>query len=204
MFLPSAVLLLLWQYTFVLELINNIISMHHFSYNSSLSNQLQTTPFFIRLINSIKIGFNGYLTSFVGTFGWATNPLPLPLVYLYLSVLTFVSILKENKFTLSIKQKSIFLMIFLIGILMIFFIATNWRISQIIWGVRERYFIPFAPLFFLIFQNKKITNYLNRKIILKYMNLFIIVFIFIILIISTYYLINIGLSTLQNIITECV
>jgi uncharacterized membrane protein len=173
MILPSGILLLLWQYEFILGIINSLIvgTNHYFDFSSVDSSQ-STTPFFIRLINSILINFNGYLSSFVGTYGWATHPLPLSLAYLYLFTLAFISLLKGNKFIFSLKQKLIPFLIFSIGTTLIFFIASFWNSPsrmpqiikyQIIGGVQGRYFIPFAPLFFLILQNKKITNYLDKK-----------------------------------------
>jgi uncharacterized membrane protein len=188
--LPSSLSLFLWYYGSVI----GFVGVGAADSSSPLNSLNPVNPFFIRLMDTIILAFNGYISSFVGTFGWSTNPLPLSIVYLYLMVLVSVSIL-ENRFIYSLKQRMISFFIFAIGLIVIFFVASNWKVSDVIWGVRGRYFIPLAPLFFLILQNQKVANYFYRKGYLKCLNLFIIIFLGVILIISTYYLWNIGLST---------
>jgi uncharacterized membrane protein len=70
--LPSVVILIVWS---------SIVSFSAKSSISSIHSQI-TTPFFLRLMNSLILSFSGYVASFVGYFGWATNPLPLSLAYI--------------------------------------------------------------------------------------------------------------------------
>ena len=103
-----------------------------------------------------------YLVSFVGTFGWLDNrldtPLPPMLVYSYLAILILLSLIDNNEFHIHLKQKLVYLTTFLLSFLSIFvleYIAWNVVGSNIIEGVYGRYFIPIAPLFFLLFYNNK-------------------------------------------------
>ncbi|MDR1819958.1 MAG: DUF2142 domain-containing protein, partial [Methanobrevibacter sp.] len=213
MFLPSIFFVLL-QYNTIIGFLNHFIGVTPVL---SISNPLQPpiNPFLFRLSNSILIGGNFYLTSFIGSFGWATNPLPLIIVYSYVILLILFSMIDLSMFKekvpekfkkIVISQKIVSLLIFFIGIIFIFFAASNWTINGIvppyfIFGVRGRYFIPLAPLLFLTLQNKKIRNYFYRKSsnnIRTHLDFFIIIFMGIILIVSTYYLSIIGLSTYSN------
>ncbi|MDR2624286.1 MAG: DUF2142 domain-containing protein [Methanobrevibacter sp.] len=188
--LPSFIFFIFWSY--LRFIYNNTI-------HQSITHQYYLTPtIFLTLISIIITEFNKWVVLFVGCFGWSIldDPLPLSIVYLYISVLIFVSIFDICKFSLSIKQKLISLFCFIMGIMTIFYVAFKWVGSEslvyicgTIWGIQGRYFIPFAPLFFLILQNQKVTNYfLYRKDYLKYLNLFIIIFVGVTLTISTYYL----------------
>ncbi|MDR3292231.1 MAG: DUF2142 domain-containing protein [Methanobrevibacter sp.] len=213
--LPSFILFIFWNYS-----IKNFNLMYESISQVSSSFNINILDFLIIMIKSTFSYFNYYLTSFVGTFGWLgigkQCSFPLALVYIYLFFLIIVSILDVrwvgncspihiNKFKLTLKQKIINLLILFLESMIIFFMGLRWTIdwgvspfSEHIWGVQGRYFIPVAPLLFLILQNKKITNYISRydrKIVYKYLNIFIIIFIGIILAISTYFIYNMGLST---------
>jgi uncharacterized membrane protein len=199
MILPSVLLLFILQYNYLIDMFGLCVNS-----SSSLPNpSYPAASFFVRFLNSLLIGSKGYLISFVGSFGWSTNPLPSSLAYIYFVILSIISIVDlsqlKEKFLkvlcINIKQKIILLFIFFQGILLIFFVASGWKISSVIWGVRGRYFIPFSPLFFLTLQNKRIISIVSRKDYFKYLNFSIIIFVGVILLISTYYLYNIGLST---------
>ena len=103
-----------------------------------------------------------YLVSFVGTFGWLDNrldtPLPSVLVYIYWAVLILVSLTDNTDLDINLKQKLVYLMTFSLSFLSIFvleYIAWNPVGSNIIEGIYGRYFIPIAPLFFLLFYNNR-------------------------------------------------
>ena len=123
---------------------------------------LHPIAFIQALLHSFLHYAQYYLVSFVGTFGWMDNrldtPLPSILVYIYLIVLILVSLIDNNDFNIILKQKLVYLTTFSLSFLSIFvleYIAWNVVGSNIIEGVYGRYFIPIAPLFFLLFYNKR-------------------------------------------------
>lgn len=123
---------------------------------------LHPIAFIQALLHSFLHYAQYYLVSFVGTFGWLDNrldtPLPSILVYIYLIVLILVSLIDNNDFNINLNQKLVYLTTFSLSFLSIFvleYIAWNVVGSNIIEGVYGRYFIPIAPLFFLLFYNKR-------------------------------------------------
>lgn len=140
--------------------------------------------------NTIIQQFNYYLTTFVGSFGWVDvgldTPLPIILVYIYLVVLISSVLFEGTEYVVKKNQKLISGFIFLIILGFIFImeyllwtVVGNSRID----GVFGRYIIPFAPLILIIFSNK------NLKV-LKWKNYIIIIFILIVLSISTILIFN--------------
>jgi len=130
---------------------------------------LHPIAFIQALLHSFLYYAQYYLVSFVGTFGWLDNrldtPLPPILVYIYLTVLILVSLIDNNEFNINLKQKLVYLMIFSLSFLSIFvleYIAWNAVGGNIIEGIYGRYFIPIAPLFFLLFYNKKFKFNSNK------------------------------------------
>lgn len=113
------------------------------------------------IFNTFIHSWKFQLTSFVGYFGWLTVPLPSWLIYLYTICLFLVAIIDHNYIKIQIKQKIIFLSIFL---LIFGFIISSLYISWTpvgfneILGLQGRYFIPIIPLFLLLFYNNRITT----------------------------------------------
>ncbi|MDR2544078.1 MAG: DUF2142 domain-containing protein [Methanobrevibacter sp.] len=191
--LPSGVTLFAYKTFVSLVSSSNVIP--------ALQSRGTTIPFLFRLVNSLIYYYNLYISTFVGCFGWVTNPLPLYLVYIYLVVLIVVSVFDINIFKLEIKQKLVSIFIFVTGSITIFYYAaTSFSDSVVytIFGVQGKYFIPFAPLFFQTLGSEKIAKYFDNYRLKNYLNVFVIIFIRIMLIISTYYLWNISASTWWN------
>ncbi|EKQ52699.1 MAG: putative membrane protein [Methanobacterium sp. Maddingley MBC34] len=141
--------------------------------------------------NTISHNFNYYLVSFVGTFGWIDThldtPLPNILVYIYMIVLILGSLIDNNEFNVNLKQKLVSLVTLSLTFISIFvleYIAWTTVGNNIIEGVYGRYFIPIAPLFFLLFYNKKFKFDNNR------LSIVIICFIVFILLISLFMIIK--------------
>ncbi|AEG17345.1 DUF2142 domain-containing protein [Methanobacterium paludis] len=119
-----------------------------------------------------------YLTESVGHLGWSIF-LPQWLVYVYVVVLISVSLLDKNEIVISLKQKLVSLITLFAIVLMIFaleYIAWTPIGQSMVGGVQGRYFVPIAPLIFLLFYNKKIDYDVKNGL-----NVFIIIFILIIL-----------------------
>ncbi len=107
-----------------------------------------------------------YFKTFVGIFGWVTNPLPPWLVYTYLIILILTALINpKSVFSFPILKRISLFFTFIIGLSLIelgFYLSFNTVASHYIEGVQGRYFIPFAPLLFLFFYNGTIGNFLNR------------------------------------------
>jgi uncharacterized membrane protein len=164
----------------------------------SVSGQISTiisnpVAFFLALMNSLLQYKIIYLTSFVGNFGWFDTPIPDYLAYTYLFTVIMVALVMnhdKNKVNVTIKQKIIALGIFLlISIIMFTLEYITWTKvgNDIIGGIQGRYFIPIAPLLFLLFYNDKIQISENKYPIIKGI---IIILTIITLLISLYTIIN--------------
>ena len=119
-----------------------------------------------------------YLTESVGHLGWSIF-LPDWMVFLYLFALISVSLLDKNEIIINLKQKLVFAVMLFSIVLMIFALEyIAWTpIGKIsVGGVQGRYFVPIAPLLFLLFYNKKIDYDVKKGL-----NVFIIIFILFIL-----------------------
>lgn len=152
------------------------------------------------LVNTWYLNLNAYLIMFVGDLGQLDTPLPGWIVYLYISILILVALMDKNKPIIRLNQKLISLVTFLIISIFTFaFEYITWTPvgNNLILGVQGRYFIPIAPLLFLLFYNQKFNiNLHNKKINFKLRNsiklaitIFIILFLFItvLILISRYY-----------------
>jgi len=191
--LPAVLIPSLWNYFFK---ITNLISPL-----SSVSGQtayILSNPLnFLQILLATTVYNQFYLPSFVGIFGWNLTPLPNVLVYTYLAVLVIVAFNNTSSVKVNPKQKLIALTI----VILTFSLASVYEyltftavgFNQII-GVQGRYFIPVAPLLFLLFyQNKLKLEFFYRKINLKFCNysqLLIIVFIIVTLSISIFIQLN--------------
>jgi uncharacterized membrane protein len=167
-----------------------------YSFNSYLQSPVYNITFvlshplkFIDLLINTIIFNDGYtintiLPKFVSDFGYGLQ-LPLFLTYVYLIVLVLASSCNVSEFKLNLKQKLIGLSVFLI-----IFLAINvaelitWTpiSSNTIWGIQGRYFIPIAPLLFLVFNNSLKSRRLQK--IYEKFNWNIIVVLYIIFFLS--------------------
>ncbi|MDR2830228.1 MAG: DUF2142 domain-containing protein [Methanobrevibacter sp.] len=185
--IPPGIIVVFW----------NLLSKYYVSSSSKIvsstfSNGSYLLDFSYIITNTLITRFNYIATSFVGYFGWLAKcyPLPLILIYIYLIVLVIVSVIEINDFKLLMKQKIISILIFFIGSLALLLIIFGWEPagSMVIGGIQGRYFIPFAPLFFLTLQNNKLYNYFRDESNQIYLKIFVLIFIGICLIISSYIL----------------
>ena len=140
------------------------------------------------LVNTIltKDILSSIITSFVGDFG--NNLYSWLIVLLYLFMLTLTSLLDKKNIIINYKQKIIaiitFITIFVFICISMYLTATPVGQNSIR-AVVGRYFIPIAPLLFLLFYNNKI-----KFDIKKGFNLIIISFIIVSLTIAIYLLIK--------------
>lgn len=145
-----------------------------------LANPLE---FMFIVLNTILGNYHNFIVMFVGNFGRIDTPLPDILVYIFLIVVSLVSILDKSPVNIVLKQKLIPLIILFIVFISVFaleFITWTPVGSVSITGIQGRYFIPVAPLFFLLFFNKKF-NY-----DLKFFNKTLIFFIILVLIFTLF------------------
>ncbi len=128
------------------------------------------------LLNTLWGNAAIYSSEFVGMLGWSIF-LPQWLVGVYLVVLVIISLLDKNRIIISLKQKLISAMTLFTIFFMIFaveYIAWTSVGQNNIEGVQGRYFIPIAPLFFLLFYNNKI-GYDTKKGLKVFVVFFIVI-----------------------------
>lgn len=100
-----------------------------------------------------------YFYSYIGLLGCNDAPMPFFALNFYAVLLFASSIIKTDKEEpgLRFKDKMVFAVIFLLSSLVIFASAfILFQCYPLICGVQGRYFIPLMPLFFFLFDNKKI------------------------------------------------
>lgn len=141
-------------------------------------------------ISTIIQNFTYYLTTFVGSFGWIDNgldtPLPNILVYAYILVLIFAALTDNIDININLYQKIISIFTFLMtftSISTLEYLMWTSVGNNTINGVFGRYFIPIAPALFFLFYNVKIKDFRGK-------NLFLVIFVLIILLISIYMIYN--------------
>lgn len=97
-----------------------------------------------------------YLHQFVGVLGWIDTPLPWLLIVSYFIAVS-IATLGENhqNIEISFKYKLGILAILVIGAIVLSSLAYLWNPlgAKTIGGLQGRYFIPFSPLFFMLFYN---------------------------------------------------
>ncbi|MCE7697943.1 MAG: DUF2142 domain-containing protein [Methanobacterium paludis] len=111
-----------------------------------------------------------YLVCFVGYLGLFDVPLPFILTLAYLLVMVFVAMIDKSRFNVSLRQKLVCLIIFILGFgAVVTFDYVTWNVvgGQIINGIQGRYFIPFAPLLFLLFYGHNHIKFRSRNVILE-------------------------------------
>ncbi|NWF75894.1 MAG: DUF2142 domain-containing protein [Nitrospirae bacterium] len=123
--------------------------------------------FFRIIIQTTLLSGQEYLKHFIGVLGWLDTPLPDWLIWSYYFVLITVALLdSQNDIQINFKNRLVLFAVFtLIGLLIYTAMYLSWTEvgSSIIRGIQGRYFIPIAPLFFLLFYNRRIR--LNERIL---------------------------------------
>ena len=101
-----------------------------------------------------------YYYAFIGLLGCNDAPLPLFALNFYSVMLFGSALIKTNneEKTVCLKDKIIFVLIFLLtGLIILASVFILFQCYPLFCGVQGRYFIPVMPLFFLLFDNKRIV-----------------------------------------------
>jgi len=110
------------------------------------------------LFNTLTYYGHFYLESFVGILGWLNKPLPGWLITLYLFMLLITAILLGNQgIKISWRDKVVAAVLFVGGVVLIetgLYLTWTPVGQDYIEGVQGRYFIPLAPVLFLIFYSR--------------------------------------------------
>jgi len=116
--------------------------------------------------NTMTLAWDVYTACFVGLLGWVDTPLPGWLTYTYLMLLLITAlVIAERAVRIGLLTKLWLFGLFLLTFLMVMtgmYIYANVPGSPIIHAVQGRYFIPLAPLFFIIFYNYTIGRRLDE------------------------------------------
>jgi uncharacterized membrane protein len=118
------------------------------------------------VFNSVFISQRAFhLDSFIGILGWLNKPLPKWHINFYLWILLITALLlSHNDIKIVLTNKLIISSIFIVGVI---FIETGLYLTwspvgqDYIQDVQGRYFIPYAPLFFLLLYNTSLGEYLK-------------------------------------------
>src|SRR4030095_7348280 len=98
------------------------------------------------------------IKQFVGVLGWLDTPLPNWLYPVSVGGILLTSVLEKNsEVKLSFKGKLVLALSFCLCVLLVFlsmYVTLVLPPSQFIAGVQGRYFIPVAPLLFLLLNNR--------------------------------------------------
>ena len=118
------------------------------------------------LFNSVFISQRTFhLDSFVGMLGWLNRPLPKWLINFYLLILIATAfLLSNNDIKVGLINKLITASIFIAGVIFIetgLYLTWNPAKQNYIQDVQGRYFIAYAPLFFLLLYNTSLKKYLK-------------------------------------------
>jgi uncharacterized membrane protein len=96
---------------------------------------------------------------YIGVLGWLDTKLPIFLTISYLVMLMIVSLATNQKdIVISYKQKIIIFIIIIFNVTLVgtlLYLGSTPVGGSIIKGLQGRYFIPIAPLLFLLFYNQK-------------------------------------------------
>jgi uncharacterized membrane protein len=134
--------------------------------DEQIRNILNDIPAYLKLI--VKSGFDLHrdyiVESFFGYLGWIDVLLPDMLTYSYLMLILLCAlVLSGENVNLGIMKKSLLFLLLVatfIAIQTAMYVYATRPGRDHVFGVQGRYFIPMAPLFFMLFYNK----YLNPKL----------------------------------------
>lgn len=143
------------------------LSQTLFHPDKQMKNILSDIPGYLELIfKSGFVYFRTYLLkSFVGLLGYIDVELPDMLTYSYLLLILLAAlVIHENGIRINIPRRILFAVLLIIAFVLIetamYLYATRPGRDRV-FGVQGRYFIPMAPLFFLLFYNRYINPALN-------------------------------------------
>lgn len=108
-----------------------------------------------------------YLHSFVGLLGWLDTLLPMWVPYVYVAVVSGVSLLGGAREHVSWRAKCLSFAIpalACLGAFVYFYLGESAVGMKVVVGFQGRYLIPVAPVFFLLFQNHTIRWPVTRTI----------------------------------------
>ncbi len=119
------------------------------------------------LINSLFISNNtDHLNSFIGKLGWLNKPLPKWHINFYLLILIITALLFSSaEIRIGLINKFIMAAIFIAGVVFNetgLYLTWNPVGQDYIQDVQGRYYIPYAPLFFLLLYNNSLWQYLKK------------------------------------------
>jgi uncharacterized membrane protein len=142
-------------------------SMMPSNIDDQISHVIGNIPGFITVLFKTVFVYRGdyYLSEFVGNLGWLDTPLPSFFVVLFLAMLIIAAI-GDSTFGINPgwKWKAIPLIGFIMAVAVIetvYYIYASPYKGIAVEGVQGRYFIPYSPLFFLLFYNRYLTEKLN-------------------------------------------
>lgn len=116
--------------------------------------------FALILFNDFNINLDGYFKQFVGVLGWLDTPLPGILYISYAPMLLFIALIDNRpNVIILLKDKLKIFAVLLSSILLVYLLTyLSWTSTlgqEVVEGIQGRYFIPVAPLLFLLFYNRK-------------------------------------------------
>lgn len=118
----------------------------------------QPANFLATLFNTFALYGFDYIEQFIGKLGWIDTKLPVWHVVSYAIILVAVALASHQKdVAVSRRQKAISATILLANsflIFTLFYITWTPAGADAIQGIQGRYFIPLAPLFFLLIYNQ--------------------------------------------------
>jgi uncharacterized membrane protein len=110
---------------------------------------------------TLSAAFNMYYKGYIGTFGWLDTELPLWLIRSMYLLLFFVAIAGGEA---GIRIKPFARLVIALAFVLSFFMLIlsqhlTWDMvgSGVVMNIQGRYLIPFAPLFFLLLYNKRLS-----------------------------------------------
>lgn len=142
------------------------------------------------LFTDFNVNIQAYIAQFIGVLGWLDTPLPTILYILYSFLLVFIALVDNRPniiITLRDKLKIVAILIF--SILLIYLLTyLSWTPvgQEVVEGIQGRYFIPVAPLLFLLLYNRKVLLNIRSSTL----GLIIVLFSLFALIISLAVIIN--------------
>ena len=118
------------------------------------------------LINTLNKKHIFYLKSFIGCLGWLDTGLPYLFTKIYLFALILSALFDFNKNLTISKRKKIFTGIICLAMAVVletigYVLMTKVVGTNVVYGIQGRYFIPFSPLFFLLFYNSGFSKKLE-------------------------------------------
>lgn len=159
---------------------NAVSFLNTFKVPSESINSVQQVKFvLLNPFEYIKTLFNTYvqlsrfyIESSVGILGWLDNSLPYPLVYSYIFLIIFISIVSDGEETIEMSyiHKGILLFTSVCIILLVvssLYVAWTNVGANIVSGVQGRYFIPIILSLLLTLTNNKVI--IKSKNLLQYL-----------------------------------